>query len=259
MYIDIHTHLYEPYFKDEEIEKAVAKAKQAEVNVIVNNGINKSTNRAVLELSKKHACLKPALGIYPFEALQKTIKTEKYTFEPEIFDLNKELEFMEKNKDNIIALGEIGLDFTIDQTKEQVNLFQNILELAQKIDKPVIIHSRKAEQETIEILESQKQKKVVMHCFSGKKKFYKRVADNGWHFSIPTNIVHSKQFQNLVEEVNLSNLFCETDAPYLGPFKEQKNEPAFVVEAYKKIAEIKKMEMFEVKNIIFNNWQKIFL
>lgn len=259
MYIDIHTHLHPPYFKDEEIEKAVKNAVKAEVNIIVNNGINKSSNRSVLELSKKFDSLKAALGIYPFEALQKKIKIDDYVFSPDKFNLDEELEFMQKNKDNIVALGEIGLDFKINETKPQIDLFQSLLELAQKINKPVIIHSRKAEQEVIEILESQKQKKVVMHCFSGKKKFYKKIADAGWHFSIPTNVVHSKQFQSLVEEVNLSNLFCETDAPYLGPHKDTKNEPAFVVEAYKKIAEIKKVEEYEVKNIIFNNWQKIFL
>ena len=259
MYLDTHTHVYPPYFKESEIKKAVDNAKKADTNIIINNGINKSTNRAVLELSKKYPELKAALGIYPFEALQKNIKVDDYVFKPDKFDVNEEIEFIKKNKNGIIAIGEIGLDFTIDETKPQLKVFEDLLELAQKINKPVSIHSRKAEQETIEILESLKQKKVIMHCFSGKKKFYKTIADNGWYFSVPTNVVHSKQFQTMVQEVNLSNLFCETDAPYLGPFKDKKNEPAFIVEAYKKIAEIKKMELKEVENIIFNNYQKLFL
>ena len=90
----------------------------------------------------------------------------------------------------------------------------------------MIVHSRKAEQQAIDLLESSKAKKVVMHCFSGNMKLVKRIEDNGWSFSIPTNIVFSKHFQEIVERVNLSKILTETDAPYLSPFKGKKNQPA---------------------------------
>lgn len=97
-----------------------------------------------------------------------------------------------------------------------------------------------------------------MHCFTGKKKLVKRIQNNGWFLTIPTCVVRSFQFQDIAKEVPLSQLFCETDAPYLSPYKDKKNEPAFVIESYKKIAEIKGMDLNEVVNNIWMNWQKVF-
>jgi len=133
------------------------------------------------------------------------------------------------------------------------------LTLAEKIKKPVVIHSRKAEKECIEIIETFKIKNVDMHCFSGNFKLVKKVQDNGWFFSIPTNIVRLFHFQKIVEETPMSQLLTETDSPYLSPFIEKRNEPSFVVETIRKISEIKKLNEEEVKKLIFMNFQKIFL
>ena len=103
-----------------------------------------------------------------------------------------------------------------------------------------------------------KAKKVIMHCFCGKKSLVKRIRDNGWFFSVTTTVVRAQQFQELVKEVPLSQLFCETDTPFLSPYKDKLNEPAFIVESYKKIAEIKGMELKEVINNVYMNWQRVF-
>ena len=108
------------------------------------------------------------------------------------------------------------------------------------------------------MLESSKNKKVVMHCFSGKKPLVKRIADNGWFLTVPTIVVRSFQFQDIAKNVPMTQLFCETDSPYLSPYKEQMNEPAFVIESYKKIAELKQLDINEVANNIYMNWQKVF-
>ena len=102
-------------------------------------------------------------------------------------------------------------------------------------------------------------KKVVMHCFSGKFKLVKRIEDNGWFFSIPTNIIKLLHFQNIVKEVSLNQLLTETDAPFLSPYKDRINEPSFIVETIRKMSEIKQMDENEIKNIIYMNFQKIFL
>ena len=99
----------------------------------------------------------------------------------------------------------------------------------------------------------------MLHCFSGKKILVKKAADLGYYFSIPTNIVRAQNFQLMAKEVNINQLFCETDTPYLSPFREKQNEPAFIIESYKKIAEIKGMDLEEVKNNIWMNYQKLFL
>ena len=97
-----------------------------------------------------------------------------------------------------------------------------------------------------------------MHCFCGKKSLVKKIIGNGWFLTAPTSIVRSTQFQENVKLCPITQLFCETDSPYLSPYKEKTNEPAFVIESYKKIAEIKNMDVIEVINSIYMNWQKIF-
>jgi len=123
------------------------------------------------------------------------------------------------------------------------------------------IHSRKAEKDVIELLEcsSLKKSQIILHCFSGKKSLITKAASHGWSFSVPTNIVRAENFQSLVRNVDLSQLLTETDAPWLSPYKEKRNEPAFVIETIKEIAKQKSLDSEEVANNIFMNYQKIFL
>ena len=122
----------------------------------------------------------------------------------------------------------------------------------------MLVHSRKAEKEVIEILEELNAKKVLMHCFSGKLKLAERIEKNGWYFSIPPVIVHSTHFQEMIKRVSITKLLTETDAPYLGPDKEQRNEPKNVIFVIRKIAEIKGMDEKEVENSIYMNYQHLF-
>jgi len=132
-----------------------------------------------------------------------------------------------------------------------------MLALAEKLGKPVVIHSRKAEHDTIEMIKSTKLKKVVMHCFCGKKSLVKKIIDNGWFLTAPTSITRSTQFQENIMLCPITQLFVETDAPYLSPYKDKRNEPGFIIESYKKIAEIKNMEISEVINNLWMSWQRL--
>ena len=248
MYIDIHAHLdIEPLYKNR--LEIIKRAKEKEVKVIVTNGIDIRSNRITLELAKEFPIVKAACGIYP------TSFSKKFTEE----NLLEEIDFIKKNKNKIIALGEIGLDYNSDiNKKDQQLIFEKFLTLAEKLGKPVILHTRKAEQEVIETLETTKLKKIILHCFSGKKKFVNQAADNGYSFSVPANIVRSQHFQTLVNEVNINQLFTETDAPNLCPYKEQVNEPSYVTESAKMIAKIKKMTLEETNNNIYFNYMQMF-
>ncbi|MFO7710432.1 MAG: TatD family hydrolase [Candidatus Woesearchaeota archaeon] len=230
--IDCHCHLDRL-----DHEGAVKRAVDAGVRSIITNGLNYETNLESLSLAKKYPIVKAALGSYPGEVLDE-----------------KALSLFEED---FIAIGEIGLDYSID-AKGQKEVFQRMLDLAIRLDKPVIVHSRKAEEDCISMLEKAGLK-VVMHCFSGKLKLVKRIVKNGWYLSIPTNIVRSTQFQRVVEEVPLSSILTETDAPYLSPFPEYPNEPAFIEESIRMISKIKGMDPVEVKNLIFMNYQRVFL
>jgi len=259
MLIDIHSHLDHCYFKDD-IDKVIDNAKKADVKVILTAGINPETNRKALAIAKKYDIVKACLGIYPIQTLKKEIEEGAYQLKKDKFNVEDEIDFIKKNKKEIAAVSEIGLDYYWDKEhkKEQKKLFENMISLAEKLNKPVIVHSRKAESDCIEMLKSSKLKKIIMHCFTGKKVLVKQIIDNNWFLTAPTSIVRSTQFQDNVKIIPITQLFCETDAPYLTPFKDKRNEPAFITESYKKIAEIKKMELKEVINNVWMNWQNLF-
>ncbi|MBU4284311.1 MAG: TatD family hydrolase [Nanoarchaeota archaeon] len=248
--IDVHAHLDLKEF-DSDLDEVIKRAETAGVKAIISNGINHKSNRKTLELSKKYKIVKPALGLYPDDAI--TLTQEQ---------LQNELNFIKKNKDKIIAIGEVGLDYKYCKKKQeqelQKEIFLKIINISKKINKPLIIHSRKAEPDVIDILENSDAKKVILHCFSGKLKLIKKAAKLGFYFSVPTNITYSQHFQKLAEIVDINKLLTETDSPYLSPYKNRRNEPSFIIEAIKKIAEIKNTDINETANNIFMNYQKIF-
>jgi TatD DNase family protein len=247
--VDVHAHIDYGKF-DNDRDRLIENAMKNGVKSIINNGLNPASNRKTLELCKKHAIVKAALGMYPLDGL----KLSDDEFEAE-------LEFIENNKSKVIAIGEIGLDYywqkhTLEEQKKQ---FVKFLELAKRLNKPVIVHSRDAEEETIRILEQYGMKKVVMHCFGGNVELALRCEKNGWMLSIPCTVLRSSHFQKIVKAVNINNILTETDCPYLAPEPKQRNEPANVIFTVEKIAEIKGMDKEEVANNIFMNYQKMFL
>lgn len=257
LFIDAHSHLDHPLLigKTDEI---VHRAKDSGLRHIITNGINPETNRICLELSKKYDVVECGMGIYPRDALKKEAETGEFPLKVDDFDADEEIDFIRKNKNSIIAISEVGLDFVNGESRQQIEDFEKMISLAEELSKPIVIHSRKAEQKCIEMLESSKNKKIVMHCFSGKKPLVKKIADNGWFLTVPTIVVRSQQFQDIAKNTSITQLFCETDSPYLSPYKGQTNEPSFVVESYKMIAKLKGMDVNEVANNIYMNWQRVF-
>ncbi|MFC1723954.1 TatD family hydrolase [Nanoarchaeota archaeon] len=250
--IDVHAHL--EILKD--LDAVIQRARDANVKKIIAQGVNPETNRQVLDIAKKYDIVEPALGIYPQDALRNEVE-EGHPFQIVDFDFDKELEWIENQKP--IALGEIGLDYkTGNNPEQQKERFIKFIELGKKLDIPLIIHSRKAEKDVVDLLEKHEAKKVILHCFSGKLKLAKRAAELGYNFSIPTNVVRSQQFQILVETVNINQLLTETDAPYLSPFPNTPNEPAFIAESIKTIAKIKGVTVEDTANNIFMNYQRLF-
>jgi TatD DNase family protein len=254
MLVDVHCHLdFAGLY--ERLDEVIANAKKAGVKSIITSGVNPETNKLALEISSKYPdIVKSSFGIYPIDAL------EREGLVGQKIDVDKELIFLEKNKDKFICIGEVGLDLHSgkDLTRQK-EAFGKILEIADKLKKPVLVHSRKAETEALDMLQSYNLKKVIMHCFTARKHVVKRAYDLGYCFSIPPVIVRLQQFQEMAQTVDINHIFTETDAPFLSPFKEKRNEPAFVVETIKKIAEIKKMDIKEVENNIWMNYQKMFL
>ena len=249
--IDMHCHLDEKFYDN--VYELIEKSKK-EMKFIVPAGIDKESNRHVLKLAEKYpGFIKPALGIYPPDALAVEDSSTKH------FDIDKEVTFIEKNKDKIVAIGEVGMDFKHGKDKEmQESVFRKMIELAIKIDKPLIIHSRQAEKEVIDILEQYNYKKIIMHCFCGKYNLVKKIRENDWYFTIPTSVVRDEHFQRIVKETSLYRIFTETDSPYLSPFKGEKNEPLNVKESIKIIAKLRNMSENEVANVLYRSSKWLF-
>src|SRR3989344_4330694 len=138
-------------------------------------------------------------------------------------------------------------------------IIQQIIEFSKEIKKPLVIHSRKAEKECIELLEKNNCKKVNLHCFTGKLKLAKKAEELGFYFSIPAICVRLQHFQEIIRRTNINNLLTETDAPYLTPEIGRSSEPKDVLETIRIISKIKNLDLEETKKIIFKNYQDLFL
>ncbi|MCK5321557.1 TatD family hydrolase [Candidatus Pacearchaeota archaeon] len=261
--IDIHAHLEDSRFK-KDLNEVIKRAKKVGITTIINSGVNPETNRKTLKLSTEYDIIKCSFGIYPIDALVNEIKYNEGDFLRKIkpFSIHEELNWIEKHKNNCVAIGEVGLDYNWPEftkhKEKQIKVFEETIALAKKIDKPLIIHSRKAELDAIKVLEKHQCKKVVMHCFNGKKSLIKRCVENGWFLSVPPVITRLEHFKMLVEVVPLKQLLTETDAPYLSPVAGTKNESANITFTIKEIAKIKNINEEKIAEQIFNNAKGLF-
>ncbi len=244
MLIDIHSHL--DMCKD--IKKIIDNAKKNNVGIVLNCGVDIKSNKKTLELSENFKEVKAALGIYPADGLKLSES-----------EIGSEIDFIKKNREKVKAIGEVGMDLHhIKLLGKQKEIFEKFIRLAKELNKPLIVHSRKAEEETVKLLERHNCKKVIMHCFSGNKELVKRIIKNKWFLSIPCIVKYSEHFQNIVKIAPIEQLFCETDSPFLHPDKKRNNEPSNIIEAYKKIAEIKSLSMKEAERSIEENYIRLF-
>lgn len=259
--VDVHAHMDLEDFSDVDRSSIIEEFIKLGGKAIVSNGVNAKSNRKIIELSKKYPIIKPALGIYPTHCLE-MVESGKTK------DLDLEVSFIEDcvKKKIAIAIGEVGLEYkeielTEDRKKIMKESLLKFVNISKKYNVPIILHSRGAELELIEFLEEQgmKNKKVIMHCFCGRKHHVKRVIENGWFFSIPCTVTKLLQFQEIILNAPISQILTETDAPYLAPIRGDRNDSRNIVYSINKIAELKKMNEEEVANIIFNNYQRLFL
>ena len=245
MFIDSHCHLDSL----KTIQSVIERAEKKKVRVILTNGVDSKSNKKSLDLSKQFEAVKAVLGIYPDIAEKLSDK-----------EVKEEIEFVKKNKKHVSMIGECGLDFKESSgknVKKQEKVFKKMIVLSMDLGLPITVHSRKAEERCIEILEEMKAKKVIMHYFSGKMKLVDRIIKNNWVLTIPTAVKHSEHFQKVIERTPVENLLCETDSPYSHPDKKFPNEPANVIESYKMIAKIKKLKLKDVEKQLEDNFKRL--
>jgi len=250
--VDTHAHLDFPRF-DKDRKEVIKRAIDGGVKIIVNIGSSMTSSRNSVELSRRYNEIYSVVGIHPHNA--------------DSFNLNvsKKLKSLSENK-KVVAIGEIGLDFHYDNSprEKQKQAFRAQLRLAKSLDLPVVIHTRDADEETLEILKEENADKIggIMHCFASDKKMAREILDLGFYIAFG-GLITFKNLNNLrevVKEVPINKILVETDAPYLtpDPYRGKRNEPLYVKYVVEKIAEIKNLSKEEVDKKTTQNAKKVY-
>ena len=256
MFVDSHAHIDGPEF-DADRDEIIERARSAGVSVILNVGTGKPHTgvfeRAV-ELGNKYESVYTAIGTHPHDAR---------FYDDQAEDKIKAL----VQDEHVIAWGEIGLDFHYDNSPRdvQMDVFKRQLRAARECDLPVVIHTREAEAETIEILNSEyagAERRGVFHCFSGSMELAQRAIELGFMISFSGIVTFKKAdvLREVAKQVPVNRLLIETDCPYLTPipYRGKRNEPAYVVEVARCLAEIHGVDVGEIGRMTTENFASFF-
>ncbi|WP_407416201.1 TatD family hydrolase [Methanobrevibacter sp.] len=247
MIIDTHCHIYNSEM--ENAEEIIKEAAKMDMHIILN-GTDSVSNKEILELSEKYENVHAALGYF-------------YTLADEITDEDISLLDKQLESDKVIAVGEIGIDYYHgkDNKDRQMELFEKMLELAEKHNLPVIVHSRKAIQDTFDIL---KKHDVVgsMHSYNGSAEMAQEFIKLGFYIGIGGPVTHNnnKKIRKMLKRIDINHILVETDSPYLPPEEKrgEKNTPMNLKYITGKIAEEMDMDEDKVIEITTENAQTLF-
>ena len=247
MLIDTHCHLFNEYYDD--IQGVLDRAANNGIEKVVVAADNIASCYEVIENSKKYDNYYFCLGIHP----------------EEVNDSLEELtKIIEDNINNpkFVAIGEIGLDYywTKDNKEKQIEIFEYQLKLAEKYNKPVIVHSREATKDTEDIL-AKYNVVVDIHCFSGSKETADIYIKRGYYIGVGGVFTFkNSNLKDIIKDIPLDNILLETDSPYLSPVphRGETNEPAYIRDIGEYLASIKNITLEDVKNKTTKNATKIF-
>jgi TatD DNase family protein len=257
MFVDSHAHIDGPEF-DADREEVIRRAQAAGVSAILNVGTGDPHSGAferAIDLGKSHQSIYTAIGTHPHDARLYDDAAEAKT------------RSLIESGERVVAWGEIGLDFHYDNSPRdvQIAVFKRQLRAARDLSLPVIIHTREAETETIDILKSDydgAERRGVFHCFSGSEDLAKRALEIGFMVSFSGIVTFKKaeELRNIARQVPLDRLLIETDCPYLTPVphRGRRNEPAYVVEVARCLAGLHGLEIEELAHVTTENFMRFF-
>lgn len=257
-FVDCHCHLAAQDFQTD-IDEVIEESKKTGILALVAVAEHAGEFERLIELSNKYSgFVLPCLGVHPVQG-NPPQEQRSATLE----DLQNALPLIEKYKDCLLAIGEVGLDFTPRiasteaQKNEQKKVFIEQIEIAKQFDLPLNVHSRSAGRPTINLLKEQGAQKVLLHAFDGKPSVAMEGVKAGFYFSIPPSIIRSEQ-QKLVKQLPLEFICLETDSPALGPVKQVRNEPKNISVSCQYIAQIKGLSVENVMEATTQNAFKLF-
>jgi TatD DNase family protein len=250
--IDSHAHLDDGAFSNE-IDMVMARARAAGVGAVINPGGDVASSKAAVAIAAAYPEVYALAGIHPHEAAG--------VADEEIGEIARIL-----SAPKVVGIGEIGLDYYRDlcPRDDQLRVFRAQMDLARQIGLPVQIHNRDAHSDTLKVVReySHHIPAIVMHCYSGSAEMARELAKLGCYISLagPVTYRNARKQVEVAGQVPLDRLLVETDSPYLppSPYRGQRNEPAYVVETARKIAEIRNTSFEEVAAATSANAARIF-
>ncbi|CDE14427.1 deoxyribonuclease tatd family [Clostridium sp. CAG:470] len=252
---DSHSHLNDEKF-DEDREEQIKKIHESGVSNFITAGYSVESSKKALEIAKKYDFIYTTAGVSPNDIPQT---------EEELWKQLAEIEkIVEKNKEKICAIGEIGLDYywNTDNKELQKKAFIEQIKIANKYNLPIVIHTREAVMDTLQILKENKVTKTgVFHCCPQNRELIKEGLKLGFYISFagPITFKNSKNAEEMINLVPNDRILIETDSPYLAPepVRGTRNTPANVKYIAQKIADVKGLTLEEVEKITFENTKNI--
>jgi TatD DNase family protein len=257
MFVDSHCHIDGSEY-DADRKEVIGRAREAGVTTMLNVGTgdpHSGVFERAVALAEQHPEVYCAIGVHPHDA-----KLFDEAAQQRLIDLAKQ-------STRVVAWGEIGLDYHYDHSPREVqrDVFRRQLGIARELNLPVVIHSRAADEETIEILREELSgysRAGVLHCFGGSLQMAEQAIELGLFVSFAGNLTFKKadDLRAIARTLPLERLLVETDCPYLTPvpFRGKRNEPARVVETAKLLAELKGVNVEEVGRITSENFSRLF-
>lgn len=251
MIFDTHAHYDSGAFNADRFE-ILDSMQENNVGLIVNPGCDLESSKAAIELAEKYDFVYAAVGWHPEDILDK--------FTEEAFGEMCALASHPK----CVAIGEIGLDYYWDAThkEEQKVLFHRQIELALKLDKPIIVHDREAHGDSMDIIREYPEVRGVFHCYSGSAEMAQELLKRGWYlgFDGPITYKNARKSIEVLEICPAEHMVIETDSPYLTPvpFRGKRNDSSKLGYVIEKIAEVKGMSPEEIEKITYENGRRLF-
>ena len=251
--IDSHCHLdHEPLVSD--LSNVIQRSKEVGIEKLLTISTSFESFSRVKDLIDKDEIIYGTIGIHPHESSRDIITSKQI------------IESLNENS-KIIGIGETGLDFYYNHSekKDQIYSFEEHISAAQKKNLPLIVHTRSAEKETLQILEKhskKKETKILIHCFTGSREFAFKLLDLGAYISASGVVTFNKSqdLANTFRDIPNEKILVETDAPYLAPvpLRGKPNEPSYIIHTVKFLSKIKNLSFDEFSKVTTNNFFNLF-
>ena len=252
MYIDTHVHLNADQYEND-FEEVIARAHDAGVTKMVVVGFDRKTINRAMELTERYPFIYAVVGWHPVDAIDCT---------------EEDLKWIESLAEHpkVVGIGETGLDYHWEKSPKDIQqeIFRKQIQLAKKVDLPIIIHNRDATADVVRILKEEDAEKVggIMHCFGGSVETAKECIAMNFMISLggPVTFKNARMPKEVAKEISLDHLLIETDAPYLAPhpYRGKRNEPVYVTLVAEEIAKLKELTVEEVAQATTANALKVF-